>query len=365
MARAREGLFEFISHLKGNHRMKAVVIDKHGGLECIRIENVAEPTANENEVILDVRFAALNHLDIWLRKGRPGLEVDMPHILGSDAAGVVVEAGSKVHGISIGDEVMLNPGLSCGYCENCYRGQQSQCASFGVVGMTRPGTFAEKVAVPFYNVRPKPSYLDFDQAAALGLAYQTAWRMLMTRAKLNTGETVLIHGIGGGVALAGLQLAKLAGAEVIVTSSSDDKLSRARKIGADYTINYKTVDNLVQSIKDITHGRGVDIVFDTVGAETWNIDFAIVRRGGRIVLCGTTTGAEARTNLKLLYWNQLTILGSTMGSNEDFRQMLKAVTTAKLIPVIDSINPLENVYEAMRKMEKSEQFGKIILKISK
>lgn len=187
----------------------------------------------------------------------------------------------------------------------------------------------------------------------------------MTRAKLKAGETVLIHGIGGGVALAGLQLAKLAGAEVIVTSSSDDKLSRARKIGADHTINYKTVDNLVQNIKDITHGRGVDIVFDTVGAETWNIDFAVARRGGRIVLCGVTTGAEAKSNLQLLYWNQLTILGSTMGSNEDFRQMLKAVAAAKLVPVIDSIDLLENVHDAMRKMEEGKQFGKIVLKISK
>jgi NADPH:quinone reductase-like Zn-dependent oxidoreductase len=231
--------------------------------------------------------------------------------------------------------------------------------------MTRPGTFAEKVDVPFYNVRPKPSHLDFDQAAALPLAYQTAWRMLMSRAKLKAGETVLIHGIGGGVALAALQLTKLAGAEVIVTSSSDDKLSKARKIGADYTINYKTVDNLVQSIKDITLGRGVDIVFDTVGAETWEIDFAIVRRGGRIVLCGVTTGSQASTNLHMLYWNQLTILGSTMGSNEDFRQMLKAVSAAKLVPVIDSINLFENVHDAMRQMEEGKQFGKIVLKISK
>ena len=365
MARNTGVVCKFIFHLKESHQMKAAVIDKHGGLGCVGIKDIAEPTANENEVILDIRSAALNHLDILVREGRPGFTVEMPHVLGSDAAGVVVEAGSKVHGIRIGDEVILNPGLNCGCCENCYRGQQSQCASFGLVGMTRPGTFAEKVAVPFYNVRPKPSYLDFDQAAALPLAYQTAWRMLMTRAKLKAGETVLIHGIGGGVALAGLQLARLAGAEVIVTSSSDAKLSRAGKIGAAYTINYKTVDDLAQNIKDITHGRGVDIVFDTVGAETWNIDFAIVRRGGRIVLCGTTTGAEAMTNLQLLYWNQLTVIGSTMGSNEDFRQMLKAVAAAKLLPIIDSINLFENVHDAMRKMEEGRQFGKIVLKISK
>jgi NADPH:quinone reductase-like Zn-dependent oxidoreductase len=200
--------------------------------------------------------------------------------------------------------------------------------------------------VPFYNLSPKPGYFNFDEAAALGIAYQTAWRMLMTRAKLQAGECILIHGIGGGVALAALQLAKLAGAEVIVTSSSDDKLTRAVEIGADHTINYKKT-NVVDSVKAITDGRGVDIAVDTVGAATWDIDMQAVRRGGRIVLCGVTTGPEATTNLQILYWNQLTILGSTMGSKGDFAQMLKAMTTEKMKPVIDSVNPLESVQEAM------------------
>ena len=230
--------------------------------------------------------------------------------------------------------------------------------------MTKPGTFAEKVVVPFYNVRPKPPHLSFDEAAALALAYQTAWRMLITRAGLKAGETVLIHGIGGGVALAALQLAKLAGAEVIVTSSSGEKLSQASETGADHTINYKAVDDVAKSVKDITRGRGVDVVVDTVGADTWNIDFGAIRRGGTIVLCGVTTGAEVKTDLRAVYWNQLTILGSTMGSNEDFRQMLKAVTTAKLKPVIDSVIPLENVRDAMGKMEAGKHFGKIALRVS-
>lgn len=344
--------------------MKAAVIYEHGGLECVRVEQIAEPKVAENEVILEIRSAALNHLDIWVRKGRPGLQVQMPHIIGSDAAGVVVETGPGVHGVDIGDEVILNPALSCGCCEYCNRGEQSECISFGIVGMTRPGTFAEKVAVPFYNVLPKPSHLNFDEAASLALAYQTAWRMLITRAGLKAGKTVLIHGIGGGVALAGLRLAKLVGAEVIVTSSSDEKLSKARAVSADHTINYKTVNDVAKSVKDITHGRGVDVVLDTVGAATWPIDFSAVRRGGKIVLCGVTTGAEAKTNLQMLYWNQLTVLGSTMGSKEDFRQMLKAVTTAKLKPVIDSVTPLENVRDAMGKMEAAKQFGKIVLRVS-
>jgi len=344
--------------------MKAAVIHEHGGLNCVKVEEVAEPKAGEGEVVLEVRSAALNHLDIWIRTGKTGLKLEMPHVIGSDAAGVIVEVGPGTHGVSIGDKVILNPGLSCGYCESCYRGEHSECASFGLMGMTRPGTFAEKVAVPFCNVLPKPAHLNFDEAASLALAYQTAWRMLMTRACLKIGETVLIHGIGGGVALAALQLAKLTGAEVVVTSSSDEKLTRAKAIGADHTINYKSVDDVGKRVKEITRGRGVDVVCDTVGANTWNINFGSVRRGGRIVLCGVTTGAEAKTDLRALYWNQLTILGSTMGSNEDFRKMLKAVATAELKPIIDSVRPLENIRDAMGRMEAAGQFGKIVLRVS-
>ncbi|MHC4682594.1 MAG: zinc-binding dehydrogenase [Planctomycetota bacterium] len=314
--------------------------------------------------MLAVRSAALNHLDIWVRKGRPGLEFKMPHILGSDGAGVVVEAGSGTHGVSVGNEVVLNPGLSCGCCESCLRGQQSECISFSIVGAGRPGTFAEKVAVPSCNVLPKPAHLNFDEAAALPLAYQTAWRMLMTRARLRPGETVLIHGVGGGVALAALQLAKLAGAEVIVTSSSDEKLARAAGLGAAQAVNYKNTDNVAAKVKQITAGRGVDVVIDAIGAGTWETNFNLVRRGGRIVLCGVTTGAQAQTNLQALYWNQLTVLGSTMGSHEDFRLMLEAVTAAGLKPVVDSVRPLDDAREATGRMEVGEQFGKIVLRIS-
>lgn len=344
--------------------MRAAVIQEHGGLDQLRIEKVPEPKLVEDEVILKVYSAGLNHLDIWVRKGRPGLKIAMPHILGSDAAGVVTAVGANVKNINIGDEVILNPGLSCGSCEYCNRGEQSECISFGIVGMTRQGTFAEKVAVPFYNVLPKPSHLNFDEAGAFALSYLTAWRMLMTRAQLRPGQTVLIHGIGGGVALCALQLAKLAGAEVIATSSSDEKLDQASKIGADHTINYRKIDDVAQRVREITSGRGVDIVIDTVGAATWPIDFSAVRRGGKIVLCGATSGLQAPTNLQMLYWNQLTILGSTMGSDEDFHQMLKAVTVAKLKPVIDSVILLAEVKDAMGKMEAAKQFGKIVLKVS-
>ncbi len=208
--------------------MKAAVIHNPGGLDVVKVEQVADVSAAENEVVVQVRSAALNHLDIWVRGGRLSPNVTMPHTLGSDGAGVVIEKGSGVEGINIGDEVIINPGLSCRHCEQCQKGEHSQCDSFGLIGMSRPGTFAEKIAVPFYNVWPKPHHLDFNHAAALPLAYVTAWRMLFTRAKLIPGETVLIHGIGGGVALACLQLAKLANAEVIVTSSSQEKLNKAQ-----------------------------------------------------------------------------------------------------------------------------------------
>ena len=344
--------------------MKAAVIHEHGGVDRVRVEEIPKTKAGEGEVVLDVRSAALNHLDIWIRKGRPGVALKMPHVLGSDAAGVVAELGSGTHGVKVGDEVILNPGLSCGCCESCRRGQQSECTSFSIVGAGRPGTFAEKVAVPSCNVFPKPAHLDFDEAAALPLAYQTAWRMLMSRAGLKPGETVLIHGVGGGVALAALQLAKLAGAGVIVTSSSDEKLSKAAGLGADHTVNYKTTKDVAATVKDITKGRGVDVVIDAIGAGTWETNLNLVRRGGRIVLCGITTGAQAKTNLQALYWNQLTIMGSTMGSHEDVRLMLRAVTTAGLKPVIDSVRPLKEIKDAMGRMEEGEQFGKIVLRIS-
>ncbi|MHC4432694.1 MAG: zinc-binding dehydrogenase, partial [Planctomycetota bacterium] len=314
---------------------------------------------------LEVRSAGLNHLDIWVRKGRGVAERSEPQILGSDAAGVVIAVGSRVTGVDIGDEVILNPGLSCGCCDYCKRGEQSECPSFGIVGISRQGTFAEQVAVPARNVAPKPSHLSFNEAGAFVLAQLTAWRMLMTRAKLRPGQTVLIHGIGGGVALYALQLAKLASARAIVTSSSDQKLERARQTGADETINYNAVDDVAQCVKDLTSGMGVDIVIDTVGAATWPIDFSAVRRGGKIVLCGVTSDAKAVTDLRALYWNQLTIMGSTMGSDEDFRHMVEAVTAARLRPVIDSAMPLEDIKDAMSKMETAEQFGKIVLEVSK
>jgi len=343
--------------------MKAAVIYENGGLDCIRVEDVPPPQPAAHEVVVGVHAAGLNHLDIWVRRGRPGQELSMPHVLGSDATGVVLDVGSAVRTVGLGEEVIINPGLSCGACEFCLRGQQSECLTFGIVGAIRPGTFAEEVAVPAANVYPRPPHLTVAEAAALPLAYVTAWRMLFTRAQLAAGETLLIHGIGGGVALAGLQLARLVNVEVVVTSSSDEKLARALALGAEHGINYENNPDVGAAVRDLTGGRGVDVVMDTVGAATWPTNFGCVRRGGRIVHCGVTTGAVAQVNLSALYWNQVSVLGSTMGSHEDFRRMLRAVGAAKLRPVVDSVEPLDRIAEATARMESGSQFGKIVIQV--
>jgi len=343
--------------------MKAAVIHEHGGLNVLRVEEVPEPEPGPGEVVLKVLGAGLNHLDIWVRKGRPGMELDLPHVLGSDAVGIVAAVGANVECPKVEDEVVLNPALSCGHCEFCARGEQSECLSFGLVGLSRAGTFAEQVAVPACNAYPKPAHLSVEEAATLSLAFVTAWRMLMSRARVKPGESVLIHGIGGGVALSALQWAKRIGAEVIVTSSSDEKLARAAELGADHTINYRRED-VVERVKAVTSQRGVDVVADSVGAATWPINSGVVRRGGRIVTCGITTGPKAEMNLQALYWNQVNVFGSTMGSAEDYRQMLRAVAVNQLWPVMDEVFPLEKAPEAMAKMEAAAQFGKIALRVS-
>ncbi len=343
--------------------MRAAVIQANGGVEQLNLADIPAPNPGPGEVLLKVHAAALNHLDIWVRKGRPGVTLNFPHVLGSDAAGTIAALGDGVTGVAIGDEVVLDPGLSCGACEACLRGEQSECATYTILGMGRPGTFAEYVVVPAKNLLPKPAHLSWEEAAALPLAYATAWRMLFTRANLGAGEKLLIHGIGGGVALAALQLARAAGAEVIVTSSSQDKLDRAKALGAQHAELYGGGD-LAKRILAHTGGRGVDVVLDAVGAATWPINIEATRKGARIVHCGVTTGAAVEANISAIYWKQLSILGSTMASHEDFRRLLTAVSATGLKPVIDHVFPLAEAQAAQRRMEEGGQFGKIVLKIN-
>jgi NADPH:quinone reductase-like Zn-dependent oxidoreductase len=340
------------------------MISRYGGPEVIAIEDVDAPEVRPGEVLVDVRAAALNHLDVWVRRGARGDELAEPYIPGSDASGIVRAVGEGATSVHPGDAVLLNPGLCCGRCEFCRAGEQSLCVDFGIVGMSRPGTFAEQVAVPARCIQPKPDHLTFEEAACLGISYITAWRMLVTRAQAQPGETVLIHGIGGAVALAGLQFAVLNSCSAIVTSSSNEKLGKSVALGAAETVNYRETEDLAAEIRTLTDGRGVDIAFDAVGAATWPQDFAAVRRGGRIVQCGVTTGSEAPTNLQQLHWNQITVLGSTMGSDEDVRAMLAAVRAAELHPVVDEVFPLDAAGEAAERMEAGRQFGSIVLAVS-
>ena len=342
--------------------MKAVILNKFDGPDSIQITDMPEPQITDDQVLLDVKAAALTHLDIWVTLGRHGPDVATPHIAGADAAGVVAAVGSRVKNIAVGDEVLINPALSCGHCRFCNSGNHSLCLDFGIMGFSRPGTFAEKVAVPAVNLYPKPTHLDFPAAAALPLDHLTAWRMLVTRARILPGDTLLIHGIGGGAALAALQIASTIGARIIATSSSDDKLQKAKQMGAAHLINYRTSPDVAQNALDYTHGAGVDIVFDSVGAATWSINEKVLRRGGTVVLCGVTSGPKTTVSLQRIYWNQLNVLGSTMGSHEDFRAMLAAVNTNHITPVIDSAFPLNHAPAAYQKMQTAQQFGKIILK---
>jgi NADPH:quinone reductase-like Zn-dependent oxidoreductase len=342
--------------------MKAAVIREHGPEARIEIAEVAPPTPQAGQVLVDVRSAALNHLDVWVRI-TDRFELESPHVLGSDAAGVVAELGHGVVGFEPGQEVILDPGLSCGRCDACRRGENSLCVEYGIIGAHRGGTFAEQIAVPAGNLHAKPSNLDWHHAAGLPLAHLTAWRMLRSRARLEPGEMVLIHGIGGGVALAGLQLALACGARAIVTSSSDDKLEQASSLGSSAGINYQKQD-VGEEVRKLTDGRGVDVILDSVGGATWPINFQAIAKGGRVVHCGVTGGAEAQANISALYWNQVSVLGSTMGGAREMRELVRAVEAGDIEPVVDKVYPLEEAAEATARMEQGEQFGKIVLEIS-
>lgn len=345
--------------------MKAIAIKEFGGTEKIVMLELPKPEAPAGFVLVKVKAAALNHLDVWVRKGRPGVTLERAHILGSDAAGVIEALGpaTELNGLTVGSEVVVNPGVSCMRCEFCLRGLHSECPQFRIVGFQLAGTCAEYALIPAANVFPKPRNLSWTEAAALPLAHLTAFRMLFVRAAIQPGERLLIHGIGGGVALAALQYAKACGFAVVVTSSSDEKLKRAKDLGALAGINYKTTPDVAAAVQKELGGRGVDVVLDTAGAATLPISFASARRGGRIVTCGITSGREATVNLQQLYWNHISLLGSTMGSMEDMRRMLNLVASHEIKPVLDKVYPLADYAKAIERMEAGEQFGKIVLAV--
>lgn len=345
--------------------MKACIIRKFGGINALEIGEMPVPKPGPQEVLVKVRSAALNHLDIWVRMGAiGGLDVSTtPHILGSDGAGDIVEVGAEVKKWKKGDEVVINPGISCGKCEFCLKGEHSTCVSFQLLGEHIAGTFAEFVKVPEINLQPKPKCLSWHEAAAFPLVFLTAWRMLLSRAQLKPGETVLIPGIGGGVATAALIINTAIGGTSIVTSSSAEKLARAKALGASLGIDY-TKEDVIAKVREWTGKRGVDVVCDSVAGDTWDKDIQCLVKGGRLVSCGVTGGPKASMDGRRVFWNQVSLLGSTMGNHREFAEVHRLVSQGRLKPVVDSVFPMTELPAAQKRMEDKQQFGKIVLEIS-
>jgi NADPH:quinone reductase-like Zn-dependent oxidoreductase len=338
--------------------MKAVFFTRHGGNEVLEYGERPDPVPGPGEVRVALRAAALNRLDVFVRNGIPG--VPLPQIPGADGAGVVEALGEGVGDLKAGDRVLLQPGLYCGHCEFCRSGEQSLCVTYRILGEHAPGTFAELVVVPRRNVFAIPPGLSFAEAAAFPLVDQTAWRMVVGRARVRPGETVLVHGVGGGVAGAVVEVARLCGARVIATTSSAEKATAAREAGAELVIDYKTED-VSAVIRKHTGKRGVDVVVDTVGEATWMTSLKCAAKGGRIVTCGATSGPNPKEEIRLIFWKQLSILGSTMANDREFHALLSAVASGRLRPRIDRVFPLPRAADAYRRMEAGEHHGKIVL----
>jgi len=342
--------------------MKAVVIRKHGGPEVLELADVPDPQIAPNEVLVRVRAVALNHLDLWVRRGLPGLKLTFPHVLGSDIAGEVAQVGSLVSGVRAGERVALAPGISCGRCQACAAGADNRCREYTLFGYRVDGGCAEYVKSPPQNVIPIPANMNFEEAAAVPVVFLTAWHMLITRAALQPGEDVLILAAGSGVGTAGIQIAKLAGARVIATAGSDAKLTKARELGADETINHSRQD-ILEEVKRLTGKRGVDVVFEHVGEATWEKSVLSLAQNGRLVTCGATTGHDGKFDLRYLFTRNLSLLGSFMGSRAEFFTVLKIIGEGKLRPIIDRILPLAQCRKAHELLENREQFGKIVLQV--
>jgi NADPH:quinone reductase-like Zn-dependent oxidoreductase len=341
--------------------MKAVRFHQHGGPEVLRYEDAPDPVPAAGEALVRVRACALNHLDLWERRGLPRVTIPLPHISGSDVAGEVVTSSSL--DVPSGSRVMLQPGLSCGRCTACLSGRDNECPQYEVLGYrNHDGGYAELVKVPLQNLVKIPDHIDFTQAAAFPLTFLTAWHMLLTRGGLAAGDDVLVLAAGSGVGQAAIQVARLQGARVIATAGSDEKLERARELGANHVIHHHKQD-IVEEIKRFTDRRGVDIVIEHVGEATWPKSMRALARGGRVVTCGATTGANGAIDLTALFAKQLSILGSYMGTKSELIDAARPFFDGRLKPVIDRTFPLADAAGAQRRLEASEQFGKIVLDV--
>ena len=341
--------------------MQAVVIHEHGDLDVLRIEERPDPVCPADHVLVDVKAVGLNHLDTWVRRGVPGHEFPLPMIPGCDFAGVVCHVGEAVRGVSVGDRVLAAPGVSCGRCSCCAAGDDHLCRHYGILGETTDGGCAEKAALPAVNAIPIPENLSFEQAAAFPLTFLTAWHMLVGRCGIRAGDDVLVHAAGSGVGSAAVQIAKLHHARVIATAGSDAKLEQARALGADEVINYETDAAWAKTVRGITGRRGVDIVVEHVGERTIADSIKVLAKGGRVVTCGATTGPKLETNLQLVFFKSLSILGSTMGSRGELMHVVDLIAKGLLTPVVDRVLPMTEIRAAHDAMARREQFGKIVL----
>jgi NADPH:quinone reductase-like Zn-dependent oxidoreductase len=342
--------------------MKAIVFNEHGGPDVLKYVDAPTPVIAANEVLVRVKACALNHLDLWVRRGLPGIKFQFPHIPGSDIAGEVAEVGNLVSDVKVGERVLLAPGLSCGRCVACAAGNDNRCRKYTLFGYLSDGGCAEFVKSPAANIIPIPSSMEFEEAAAIPVVFLTAWHMLVTRAQVQPGEDVLVLAAGSGVGSVAIQIAKLSGARVIATASTDAKLAKARELGADEVINHSQSD-ILEEVKRLTGKRGVDVVIEHVGEATWEKSVLCLAQAGRLVTCGATTGYNGKFDLRYLYSKNLSLLGSFMGSRSELYTVLKLVVDGKLRPIIDRVMPLAECARAHELLELREQFGKIVLAV--
>lgn len=344
--------------------LRAITISAHGGLEQLSLrDDLPDPELKApTDVRIRMRAAALNRLDLWMLGGLPHIRITPPWIVGSDGAGVVEAVGKDVTQVRVGDHVVVNPGLSCRTCEYCTSGDAPLCLKYGILGEHYPGTLCEHLVLPEWNVRPIAPSIPFAEAAAFPLASLTAWRMVVSKARVTPGDEVLIWGIGGGVALQALQIAKRQGARVWVTSGSDEKLERARALGADELLHHGRVD-VGKEVRARTGKRGVDVVIDSVGEKTWGQSLLALGKRGRLVTCGGTSGPMVQTDVRRLFWNQWTIMGSTMGNEQEFADATAAFAAGQLHAVVDSVTPFEQARDAYARLQSAQQFGKVVVSV--
>ena len=342
--------------------MKAVRFHGHGGPEVLRYEDAPDPVPNADEALVRVKACALNHLDIWARNGLPNVQIPMPHISGSDIAGVVDQVPAEEKRFAKGDEVIVNPGIGCGRCDRCLSGKDDQCKDYTIIGYGVDGGYAELVKVRRDHLVRKPAGMSFEEAASFPLVFETAYHMLATKARAGPGDTVLVLAANSGVGSASVQVAKLLGARVIATAGDQEKMDRARGLGADHVVNHYK-DDVLSEVRRITEKRGADVVVEHVGKATWGGSVKALAKGGRLVTCGATTGADVTMDLRYVFNRELTLYGSFMAGLGELLEVVRLFEQGRLKTVVDSVYPLQNAAEAQERMEGSRHFGKIVLKV--